>query len=156
MEVDQVNNNQVASSPPEPAENVEVDETMLRRKVSQILGFALTPDISIELMVSLLKEQNQVQLLAEIEKALEESKKVKSEQDLHNFFRKDLSQMMKVPAGKTLYAVDVESPEMNDVERAYRDRDERFERGEIGIILREEEHKKHVKEGTFPTQPIVF
>jgi len=32
-----------------------------------------------------------VQLLAEIEKALEESKKVKSEQDLHNFFRKDLS-----------------------------------------------------------------
>jgi len=58
---------------------------------------------------------------------------------------------MKVPAGKTLYAVDVESPEMNDVERAYRDRDERFERGEIGIILREEEHKKHVKEGTFPT-----
>lgn len=56
--------------------------------------------------------------------------------------------------GKAIYAIDILSPEMNEVEKAYRHRDEKFERGEIGIILREEEHKKHVKEGTFPTVPI--
>ena len=39
---------------------------------------------------------------------------------------------------------------MNEVERIYRLRDQRIERGEIHIILPEEEHRKHQKDGTFP------
>ena len=52
--------------------------------------------------------------------------------------------------GKTIYAVEQDSPEFNEVERIYRLRAEKIERGEIGVILCEEEHKKHIKEGTFP------
>lgn len=39
---------------------------------------------------------------------------------------------------------------MNEVERIYRLRDQKIERGEIHIILPEEEHRKHQKDGTFP------
>jgi hypothetical protein len=40
---------------------------------------------------------------------------------------------------------------MNEVERIFRNRDQRIDCGElIGIILTEEEHKKHQKEGTLP------
>ena len=46
--------------------------------------------------------------------------------------------------------MDPKAPEMNEVERIYRLRDERIERGEIHIILPEEEHRKHQKDGTFP------
>ena len=64
-------------------------------------------------------------MIAEIEKAIEDSKKVQTERDKQNFFRKDLSQMMKLN-GKLVYAVDVSSPEMNEVEMAFHNRDEKF------------------------------
>ena len=49
--------------------------------------------------------------------------------------------------------MDPNSPEITEVERIYRARDQRIERGElVGIVLTEEEHKKHQKEGTLPTQ----
>lgn len=47
--------------------------------------------------------------------------------------------------------MDSDAPEVSEVERIFRYRDQRIERGEaIGIILTEEEHKKHQKEGTLP------
>ena len=39
---------------------------------------------------------------------------------------------------------------MNKVEQIYRFRDEMIERGDIQVILPEEEHRRHQKEGTFP------
>ena len=44
---------------------------------------------------------------------------------------------------------------MNEVERIYRDRDLRIERGELtAIIFTEEKHKQHLREGTFPPERI--
>ena len=39
---------------------------------------------------------------------------------------------------------------MNPVEKAYKIRDINLENGLLNIILREEEHKKHIKDGTLP------
>lgn len=58
-----------------------------------------------------------------------------------------MSKMMQTH-GKTVYAVDLSM--LNEVEKVFHNRDQMIERGELPIILREEEHKKHVKEGTLP------
>ena len=53
----------------------------------------------------------------------------------------------------TIYAVDAQAPEMNYVERIYRARDQRIERGELlDMIFTEEEHKKHMRDGTLITE----
>ena len=45
---------------------------------------------------------------------------------------------------------------MNLVERIFRLRDYMVERGELNFVLPEEEHKKHVKDKTLPSQNIVM
>lgn len=57
---------------------------------------------------------------------------------------------MQQNGNKTVFAVDINSQEMNPVERAYKIRDINLENGLLKIILREEEHKKHIKDGTLP------
>lgn len=52
------------------------------------------------------------------------------------------------------YAVDVEAPEVGEVDKIFRMRDQRYERGELPTVLPEDEHKKHQKDGTYPKQPI--
>ena len=52
-----------------------------------------------------------------------------------------------------MYAVEPDASEMNPIDRIYRYRDIKFERGGLGIILPEDEFKKHQKEGTWPPQP---
>ena len=66
-----------------------------------------------------------------------------------DFFRKDISEIQ-TTRGRTAYAVGQDSPEMNKVDRIYRFRDQMIERGDIQVILPEEEHKRHQKEGTYP------
>ena len=95
----------------------------------------------------MLKEQGQAQLVAEIDRITEAAALVKSDIDMHNYFRKDMSKIMQTN-GKTVYAVDLTN--LNEVEKAFHFRDQRIERCELPVILREEEHKKHVKDGTLP------
>lgn len=45
---------------------------------------------------------------------------------------------------------------MNVVEKIYLERDQKIESGLLQIVLREEEHKKHIKDGNFPLQPLVL
>lgn len=84
-------------------------------------------------------------MVAEIDLALSEAPKVKDQEALMRFFSKDLKPTVKkMNSLGTIYSVDPEAPEMNEVERIFRNRDQRIEVGEpIGIILTEEEHKKH-------------
>ena len=55
----------------------------------------------------------------------------------------------------TIYAVDIDAPEMNDIERMFRMRDLRVEMGQVPIILPEDEHKKYQKDGTIPKSSLV-
>ena len=87
-------------------------------------------------------------MLAQCEKAIIESQQVQTLKGYQDFFRKDISEIQ-TTRGKTAYAVESDSPEMNKVEKIYRCRDEKIEKGEIHMILPEEEHKRHQKEGTF-------
>jgi hypothetical protein len=65
--------------------------------------------------------------------------------------RKDTS-MIQHNGSQTVYAISWDSDELSPVEKAFRIRDQNKEAGLIKIILREEEHKKHIKDGTFPKQ----
>ena len=91
-------------------------------------------------------------MIKEIDSAILQSKSVTTQKEYCDFFRKDLSQMQKQdPLGTgTVYAVNINSPEMNLVDRIYRMRDIKIEREGLPIILPEDEYKKHAKEGTFP------
>ena len=55
-----------------------------------------------------------------------------------------------------IYAVQQQAPEMNQVDWIFRQRDNLIEQGYIGIILPEEEHKRHQRDGTFPAQSANF
>ena len=57
---------------------------------------------------------------------------------------------MQQNGNKTVFAIDLNSQELNPVERAFKIRDINLENGLLKIILREEEHKKHIKDGTLP------
>ena len=63
--------------------------------------------------------------------------------------QKDTSNIQK-NGNKTVFAIDLNSHELNPVEKAYKIRDINLEEGQLKIILREEEHKKHIKDGTLP------
>ena len=130
-----------------------IDQTLLRRKISQVIGFALTPETSVEMLRGILEQANQTKMLEQVDQLIEESKKVKSEQGVMNFFKKDTSKIQD-NRGQGIYAIEPAAPEMNEVERIYRIRDQRIQAGLLQeIILPEEEHKKHYKDGTLPMPP---
>jgi len=59
------------------------------------------------------------------------------------FFRRDVSLIQDNKDRGTIYAIDMDNaPEMNLVERVYRSRDILLDKGELSIILPEEELKK--------------
>lgn len=90
------------------------------------------------------------EMIAQIDQALSDAANVKDEEALIKFFTREVKIKKSGPSG-TIYAVDPYAPEVNQVERIFRNRDQRIDRGDlIGIILTEEEHKKHQKEGTLP------
>jgi hypothetical protein len=126
----------------------DTDE-LLRKKVSQIIGFVFPSDLDLESLKSMIQNP---ELVSQIDQAISEAPKVKDEEGFIKFFAKDLKSVVrKNGAQGTIYAVSPDAPEMNTVERIFRNRDQRIDRGDpIGIILTEEEHKKHQKEGTLP------
>lgn len=98
----------------------------------------------------ILQQANQTKMLEQVDQLIEESKKVKTEQGVMNFFKKDTSRIQD-NRGQCIYAIEEGAPEMNEVERIYRLRDQQMEAGLLqDIILPEEEHKKHHKDGTLP------
>lgn len=125
-------------------------EEMLRRKIGQILGFMIPHDLDLQTLKTMIQDE---QIAAQIELAISEASQLKDEEAFYSYLSKDVSaELKKTGCHGTIYAVDPFAPEMNQVERIYHERDQRIERGEpIGIILTEEEHKKHQKEGTLPT-----
>jgi len=59
------------------------------------------------------------------------------------FFRRDVSLIQDNKDRGTIYAIDMDNaPEMNLVDRVYRSRDILLDKGELSIILPEEELKK--------------
>lgn len=131
---------------------------ILKQKIGQIIGMSIPYSCNVDELKEMLKTNGQTEALAEVEKAISDVKNVKDEESYLQFFSKDLrSQMPKIHNLQTnvYYAIDQQSPEMNQVERIYRDRDQRIERGELNsIIFTEEKHKQHLKEGTFPPERI--
>ena len=86
-------------------------------------------------------------LIREVEEAIEKSKHVKDEEGWRDFFRRDVSLIQDNRGAGTIYAVDVDNaPEMNLVEKVFRSRDMLLEKGQLSIILPEEELKKHQKD----------
>ena len=53
---------------------------------------------------------------------------------------------------KTIFAVDIDTEMTNPVEKAFKIRDLNKEKGLIKLILKEAEHKIHLKDGTLPKQ----
>ena len=103
----------------------------------------------------MLKDNGRETIVVEIEKTIKARNQVKTNEDFINYFRKDLSQIQKTN-GETAYAVNLESPEMNQVEKYYRLRDQKKERGEIDTILPEVEQIRH-KKGAVPIPaPIII
>lgn len=126
-----------------------VTDEILRKKISQIIGFVFPQDFDLKDLKSMVTNP---ELVAEIDQAISDAPSVKDQEGLIKFFSKDLKPTIKkLNSQGTIYAVDPNAPEVNEVDRIFRNRDQRIERGEpIGIILTEEEHKKHQKEGTLP------
>lgn len=133
---------------------------MLARKLGQVVGFHFTVDefsettsdqkkvFNPQLLIDLLKESGmEASVIEEVEQAVEKSKLVKDEAGLRDFFRRDVSQIQDNRGAGTIYAVDVDNaPEMNLVEKVFRSRDMLLEKGQLPIILPEEELKKHQKD----------
>jgi hypothetical protein len=133
---------------------------MLARKLGQIIGFHFEPHefselnseqervFNPQLLVSLMRENGmEPHLIQEAEQAIEKSARVHDEQGLMEFFRRDCSLIQDNKGTGTIYAVDIDNaPEMNLVERVFRTRDILLDKGELQIILPEEELKKHQKD----------
>ena len=51
---------------------------------------------------------------------------------------------------KTIFAVNLDTEFSNPVERAFKIRDINKEKGLIKLVLKEAEHKMHIKDGTLP------
>lgn len=86
-------------------------------------------------------------LIQEAEQAIEKSAQVNDEQSYMDFQRRDVSLIQDNKGVGTIYAVDIDNaPEMNLVERVFRSRDIMLDKGELSIILPEEELKKHQKD----------
>lgn len=51
---------------------------------------------------------------------------------------------------KTVFAVNIDTEFSNPVERAFKVRDINKEKGLIKLVLKEAEHKMHLKDGTLP------
>lgn len=89
----------------------------------------------------------EAQTIQEAEQAIEKSKLVKDEDGMRDFLRRDVSLIQYNRGAGTIYAVDVDNaPEMNLVEKVFRSRDMLLEKGQLSIILPEEELKKHQKD----------
>ena len=134
-----------------------VDDSMLARKLGQIIGFHFELEdfsevnaeqnrvFNPQLLITMLKENGvEQQTIQEAEEAIEKCKLVKDEEGLRAFFRRDVSLVQYNRGAGTIYAVDVDNaPEMNLVEKVFRSRDILLEKGQLSIILPEEELKKH-------------
>ena len=143
-----------------PAKHFIVDEQMLARKLGQIIGFHFDASefsevnsdqqraFNPQLVVNMMKEAGMDEhLVQEAEQAIEKSKHVNDEQGLLDFLRRDVSLIQDNKGFGTIYAVDIDNaPEMNLVERVFRSRDILLEKGQLSIILPEEELKKHLRD----------
>lgn len=71
--------------------NYSISEALLRKKLGQIIGFAIDSDVTIEMITSLLKAQGQTDLLSQVQRAIAEREQVKTQEAYQDFFRKDIS-----------------------------------------------------------------
>ena len=70
-----------------------ISDMQLRRKIGHIIGFSIDPEISIDEIVKMLKDNGKESIVHEIEKTIKARNQVKTKEDYINYFRKDLSQI---------------------------------------------------------------
>ena len=98
----------------------KMSEADLRRKLSHIVGFTLDEDLDVETLLDILKGQDALDLVNEVQRAIESSKSVKTQSDLSKFFTKDVSQIQDNRGEGTIYAIDLENaPEVNYIDKIF-------------------------------------
>jgi hypothetical protein len=62
----------------EPSGNHTISDALLRKKLGQIIGFAVDSDVTIQMITSLLKTEGQTDLLSQVQRAIAEREQVKT------------------------------------------------------------------------------
>jgi len=55
-----------------------ISDALLRKKLGQIIGFAVDSDVTIQMLTSLLKTEGQTDLLSQVQRAITEREQVKT------------------------------------------------------------------------------
>lgn len=95
----------------------------LRLKIGLIIGCKLQDDVDVEMVKEFLNGDDHAEELKKVEEAIEESRKLSEHHTLSDFVKRDVSHIQMTKG--TVYAVGPETtPEMNEVERIFRMRDQ--------------------------------